>query len=123
MGLKQNCEDIVFFEDGSWRPLEDIQQGQDSAKPLAEVLNTPKSSNKPKSVEGCETPPVLSINTPETSNITNSTPTSVPNVPPMPTLDFRPRVTHEEPTTNGEQTATPEEDVEIIMIDDSDSES
>jgi len=102
-----NCDDIVFFEDGSWRPLEDVQPGQESSKP--EVLNTPKSNKQGGNV-GSSTPPVLSVNTPS------------PNGNSAPKQDLRPRALEESTNGNSEKT-NEEDDVEIIMIDDSDSDS
>jgi len=124
-----SCEDIVFFEDGSWRPLEDIQQGQDNCKPLPE---TPKAKS---SVATCDTPPVLTIATPDaalsrTSN--EPTPVSVKNIPPMPSLDFGPRSNdinsqqqqqqQDIPNGTDEVPKPSDEDVEVIVLDDTDDE-
>lgn len=108
-----NCDDIVFFEDGSWRPLEDVQQGQEGSKP-PEILNTPKS-NKSQSVVDSQTPPVISINTP-TPSVSESTNGQK--------QDLRPR-SLEETNTNGDtgKAAEDDDDVEVIMIDDSDSDT
>ena len=37
IGEGGSYDDIVFFEDGSWRPLDDIQMGAEGARPLAET--------------------------------------------------------------------------------------
>lgn len=111
-----NCEDIVFYEDGSWRPLEDIAQGQDS---IAEAHSTPRKTNTVPSPALTEaTPTLVTINTPDTPAVGNPNPVSQPSVPPMPSLEPA------DATSNGgEQSQSPEEDVEVIMIDDSDSDS
>jgi len=117
----KDCDDIVFFEDGSWRPLADIQPGQDGSKPLSEVLNTPKSTNRPKSIVDCQTPPVLSVSTPSI--------TAVPDQASPPNLTSKvvsvPQVPVHEPGVNNDKDKPSDgtDEPEVIMIDDSDSDT
>ena len=113
-----NCDDIVFFEDGSWRPLADIQQGQDCSMPLAEVLNTPTPSNRPQSVVDCQTPPILSSNTPPVTTVVDQVSSSSSSIPELQSIQVS------EDSTQSEKEKLPEEedDLEVIMIDDSDSD-
>lgn len=98
------CDDIVFFEDGSWRPLSDIQ---DNSKPLSQVVNTP--SRKPTNIVDCKTPP-LETDAPTARDF--STPPGIPKLERCSTSTAAP----------SEKEKSSEVDVEVITIDDSDSE-
>lgn len=81
----RDCEDIVFFEDGSWKALEEIQQDQEALANNTKVPETPQTpkSAKPSNMEVCDTPPVVTISTPDTSSVSNTitVPVSAPQVP------------------------------------------
>ncbi|XP_065672768.1 E3 SUMO-protein ligase PIAS2 isoform X4 [Hydra vulgaris] len=109
--IKQSvdCDDIVFFEDGSWRPLNEIQ---DLQKPLSQqLLSTPKSaSSKPLNHVDCNTPNPTTIFTPVITKCSSEN--IVPEIPKLNRIAKPAQATVEEP------------EVEVISIDsDTDDET
>jgi len=112
-----DCDEIVFFNDGSWRTLSEVQESAKSSQ----NISTPQPK-KPSAVLDCKTPPppLIPSNTPPTLSMCS--PNTRPDTPPitMPQLEqLPPKLTKTSPSISNE----PEkDDVEVICIDDSDSE-
>ncbi|XP_047139773.1 E3 SUMO-protein ligase PIAS2 isoform X1 [Hydra vulgaris] len=109
--IKQSvdCDDIVFFEDGSWRPLNEIQ---DLQKPLSQqLLSTPKSaSSKPPNLVDFNTPNPTTIFTPVITKCNSEN--IVPEIPKLNRIAKPAQKSVEEP------------EVEVISIDsDTDDET
>uniref|UniRef100_T2MI06 E3 SUMO-protein ligase PIAS2 n=1 Tax=Hydra vulgaris TaxID=6087 RepID=T2MI06_HYDVU len=109
--IKQSvdCDDIVFFEDGSWRPLNEIQ---DLQKPLSQqLLSTPKSaSSKPPNLVDFNTPNPTTIFTPVITKCNSES--IVPEIPKLNRIAKPAQKSVEEP------------EVEVISIDsDTDDET
>lgn len=137
-----NYDDIVFFEDGSWRPLEDIQMGQEGARPLAESLPPKPSTSAPKVDIAKSTAPVSSsastlIQSKNTvPATTTATPSQTPSVTSQEISDNQPPSSStsqssqqasndknsNEVISNTNEQQEPEEEIEVITIDDSDSD-
>jgi len=131
-----NYDDIVFFEDGSWRPLEDIQMGQEGARPLAESLPPPipqapapqvniTRSGGPVS-SSASTPSQSSASTTSTTTAPASAASTTQETLPNPPTSIAPQLSQQTSTNEVDDEATeqqePEEDIEVITIDDSDSD-
>ena len=124
VNINKKCsdDDIVFFEDGSWRPLSDIQ---DQSKPLSQILNTPKTpkpSAEDRKVFECNSP---SVTTPPPPTNLIETPTSSSCDPPP--LQPQPVSVSEDaplpaPVATNSGEPVEEEEAEVIIIDDSDSD-
>lgn len=106
-----NCDEIMFFEDGSWRPASEIEE---SSKPLSQVVQTP-TRQPPRSIE-CRSPPSpINIKTPPLTSHNHSASTNTSNPPPkMPNLERIP--------TNDNSNKNNDEEIEVICIDDSDDD-
>jgi len=141
-----NYDDIVFFEDGSWRPLEDIQMGQEGARPLAES-HPPKPSAPAQQVDIAK-PSAAAASTGASTPVQNknSAAATAPPTPSTTTQDVSPNQptpitphssqqgcsemyvaensakSSSEANNGGSEQQEPEEEIEVITIDDSDSD-
>ncbi|XP_066917300.1 E3 SUMO-protein ligase PIAS2-like isoform X2 [Clytia hemisphaerica] len=113
-----HCDEIMFFEDGSWRSASEIEE---SSKPLSQVVQTPArqtnggTANSSANDESSPPSPI-NINTPP---LIKQDDRPFHNTPPpkMPQLDRIPTENSEEPGDKGD-----DEEVEVICIDDSDDD-
>lgn len=134
---KATCDDIVFFADGSWQTLEDLQQGQ-TTRNLPDVAD---KSESPKCAVSEESPALdvsgankdqecTSQGTSRAQDLSPSPQTEERSLPEIETSVQSKEIEHNvasEANISPEQLYSPseptqEENVEIITIDDSDDD-